>query len=759
MKKTIWISLCILALSGGIAATVVRMKNGRQGLPQRFARPEQTGGSISLYWLNGELDGETLKEQIKRLQQNGFTGVAPLPMRSDNPVYSTKPGYLSREYLELYRVMLDELAARGMELMFYDDCDFPTGTAGGRMKTAHPEKLIKYLTRVDTTLHGGATENIVIPGGNTMSFCKLMSACLSKKGDAGSASVTDRTRIVPAAGGFAAQVELPAGEWRLQLFLCCTDKNASLVDYFDPDAVGKLMELTYGAYHKHFPEHFGTTIRTTFYDDHAFYDVPESAEWTDGFNQKFRDRYGFPPDTLYPSLFDDTGGQDAANRVALFGVRDRMNAEGYPRVVSQWAAEHGMACSGHPAGTYRPNPLQLMGDGLLYFKHQDIPLCDYIHFLRQGIDGFNIPASAAYNYDRDILYCEIYGNFQPDEYNDGDMLYRAAMDVYARGINKLIPHGTWYDPDHVKIIPEISWRNPRMAAQLEDYNRWVSRCEMILQHSRHVARVGILYPIADLQSHYRFGEYKITNGREPVRGNSYYELIGMMTRKLRVDYTLIHPETLDERCTVEKGGILRMNNPKNFEEYSLLIVPWCRTIHVSGLAKIREYADRGGKVLFLGYYPEKSAEFSKDGEVGSLVDELRRNANVHFIDGLDEREIGEYIRTNIDLTVRVDQVKVVREALPGHAERPASFRDTDCAFNVIHKTKEGMDFFFFGNPTDCGLTAEISFHAGFGKRRRAELWNPHTGKIETLHPAETRDGRLSVTLPLEPVQSRFIVFR
>ncbi|MDR1335850.1 MAG: hypothetical protein LBK22_03355, partial [Tannerella sp.] len=531
-------------------------RDGNPDLPQRFAQPQQKGGSISLYWLNGELNGETLRQQIERLRQNGFTGVAPLPMRSDNPVYSTAPEYLSSEYLDLYGLMLDELAARDMELMFYDDCDFPTGTAGGRMKIAHPDKLIKYLTRVDTTIRGGAAQNIVIPGGNTLSYCKLMSACISKAGATRLESVTDKTGIVPTADGFAAQVGLPAGEWRLQLFLCCTDKQASLVDYLDPDAVGKLMELTYGAYGSAFPEHFGTTIRTTFYDDHAYYHVPNAAEWTDGFNQKFRDMYGLSPDTLYPSLFENTGGQDAANRVALFGVRDRMNAEGYPRVVSQWAAEHGMACSGHPAATYRPNPLQLMGDGLLYFKHQDIPLCDYIHFFRHGIDGFNIPASAAYNYDRDILYCEIYGNFHPDTYNDGEMLYRAAMDVYARGINRLIPHGTWYDTAHVKIIPEISWRNPRMAAQLGDYNSWVSRCEMILQHSRHVARVGILYPIADMQSHYRFGEYKITSGREAIRGNRYYELIGMMTRKLRVDYTLIHPETLDERCTVEKDGML-----------------------------------------------------------------------------------------------------------------------------------------------------------------------------------------------------------
>ncbi|MDR1456344.1 MAG: hypothetical protein LBJ01_11875, partial [Tannerella sp.] len=172
-----------------------------------------------------------------------------------------------------------------------------------------------------------------------------------------------------------------------------------------------------------------------------------------------------------------------------------------------------------------------------------------------------------------------------------------------------------------------------------------------------------------------------------------------------------------------------------------------------------EYADHGGKVLFLGYYPEKSAEFSKDGEVKKLVDELKRNTNVHFIDDLDERKIEEFIRTNIDLTVRIDQVKAVGEASPEYSERPESFRDADCAFNVIHKIKDGMDFFFFGNPTDCGLTAEISFRTGLGKGKKVELWNPHTGKTERLRPVETRDGRLSVTLPLEPVQSRFMVFR
>jgi hypothetical protein len=134
-------------------------------------------------------------------------------------------------------------------------------------------------------------------------------------------------------------------------------------------------------------------------------------------------------------------------------------------------------------------------------------------------------------------------------------------------------------------------------------------------------------------------------------------------------------------------------------------------------------------------------------------------ATIHFIDNLDERKVQEFVRANIDLTVRIDNVKVIKEALPERANRPASFRDVNYAFNPIHKVKENIDFFFIGNPTDCNLTAEVSFRSDFKKDASIELWNPHTGTIEKIHTTKTQDRRLSITLPLEPLQSRFFVLK
>ena len=92
-----------------------------------------------------------------------------------------------------------------------------------------------------------------------------------------------------------------------------------------------------------------------------------------------------------------------------------------------------MKCSGHPAASYRANPLQSPGDAILFYKYQGAPLTDYIHYFDHGVDGFKIPASAAYNFDRPEVVCEIYGNFHQKMPNDSNMLYRAGMEVYARG--------------------------------------------------------------------------------------------------------------------------------------------------------------------------------------------------------------------------------------------------------------------------------------------------------------------------------------
>jgi hypothetical protein len=725
-----------------------------QGLEEAFRDPGSQNGTVTLYWLNGTIEMDTLSEHLRLLQENGFRGISPLPLSKRR--FPTRPSYLSEDYFRMYGRMLEGLADRGMELVLYDDCDFPSGTAGGEMKRLYPGDMLKYLVRMDTLVSGGGTVSLDVPEGKLMSALVSEAAGDEGKGEAGEV-ITGRVRLSPEGGGGTALLDLPgSGAWRVQLFFCVIDKRYPTVDLLDPEAIRRLTSLTYDRYYERFREYFGSTIRKSFYDDIAYFLAPGFRLWTNDFNTKFEERYGYSPEGLYPALFEETGEETEASRVALFGFRNDLFLEAYPKVVSEWARAHGIRCAGHPGGTYRPNPLQCQGDGVKYYKYQDIPLTDYIHAFRHGIDGFKIPASGAWNYDREQLICEIYGNFSPDRNNDMNMLYRAGMDMYARGINALLPHGTWYDDRKVDIVPEISWRNPAYEGKLRGYNQWAGRCEMLLQQSGHVAGIAVLYPIADLESRYDFVNYAATNGREPVHGNGYYPVLKMLTSGVRTDYTLLHPEVLDERCTVV-GNTLKMDSRLNSEQYRVLFLPYCRTMHLSNLQKIQTFASRGGIVVALGDLPEKSAERGKDAALQALVKEMIADSSLLFLREPSSGKLTELLdRTFPERELRITDVKPLWPLSPSRtAATPPEFLDTDYCYNYIHKSKEGKEIFFFPNTTDYTLTARLSFCETIGTC--PARWDPHSGEITPLE-MEKKDGRLLFDLQLQPVSSCFIVF-
>ena len=65
--------------------------------------------------------------------------------------------------------------------------------------------------------------------------------------------------------------QAPAGNWQVMLFLCVPDGAGGLVDYLDPVAVQKFAALTYDKYYEAFPDHFGKTIDSAFYDEPTFH--------------------------------------------------------------------------------------------------------------------------------------------------------------------------------------------------------------------------------------------------------------------------------------------------------------------------------------------------------------------------------------------------------------------------------------------------------------------------------------------------------
>lgn len=682
------------------------------------------------HWISGNITKDGITRDLHN--KYGFGGVAPEASRRMGPVF------LSDEYIEMYGDILQTAEELGMTVVFYDEAGFPSGQAGGQMAKRYPEHLVKYLARGIVTVEGPADAVIPMPEGKIMSV-------VAKD------IQTSRRRVITSDAqrsedGSSVIWEAPAGRWDIQAFVCATAPRRFLVDFLDPDAVKKFMGLTYDPLYERFPSHFGTTIHMTFFDDLSTYQAPDDLLWTPLFNEEFQKRFGRSPEALYPALWEDIGSETGPARVSLYGMRNELFAAGYPRVVDEWCKARGIISSGHPANAYRPNPLQSTGDAILFYKYQGAPLTDYIQYPGNGVDGFKIPASAAYNFDRDLVACETFAAFNIEP-PDIKTLYRCGTQLYARGINYLLPA--------TRIISHNS------VSELLEWNRWAFRCETLLRNGRHVADIAVLYPIDDLEARYVIGMNPGRQSKDPIPGTDYYKLSRLLTGEVKRDFTFLHPEIINERCSID-GDEFVLNNTKHWARFRVVILPACRTIRVENLSKIRDFMRNGGHVIATTCLPEQSAEFGRDAEVQAMSQEIfGPGGKGIFLPTPDDTSLRKALDgmgitwdVRLDNATRIPRVKIDRGPSPIGGEYINGNRE----FAYIHRSVPGAEMYFFGNSSDLDVEADVTLRG----KMTLELWDPHTGTICTLDGTpdnEKGEPVMRFNLKLPAIHSVFVVGR
>jgi len=233
-----------------------------------------------------------------------------------------------------------------------------------------------------------------------------------------------------------------------------------------------------------------------------------------------------------------------------------------------------------------------------------------------------VVSSSANNYDKQKVMTEIHG---ASDTLDVLTMYRDVMDQFAKGINLMVPHAVWYDPYGAGFMnPELSFRDPKWGRILPEYNNYIGRASSILQQEgQHVADIGVLYPIHSLQNGFRFdGGYEVYKGGVVPKAEWNYMDIGeMLSLDVRRDFTYLHPDVIDNKCTVD-GKIFKLNNTINYEQYKTIIIPGADTISLSNLTKIKKFYDNGGLVIGSRQLPYMSSEKGKSNCVVKIIKEM-----------------------------------------------------------------------------------------------------------------------------------------
>lgn len=737
MKQVIFLLLNLLVVNLSI---LLAQDNGMIQ-KSTFKNPPKQFYPIPFWHINGAMTDEGIVLQMTDAKVKAkFNGVAILP------VAQTQPDFLSEAYFQKFGLILETAKKLDVKVILYDDTGFPSGSAGGQLEKQFPQDVRKTIEKSEVIRTGPGIWKSALPAGKLMAAVAMNVETLER---INLSDFINERRIL--------DWKVPKGEWRIMFFTCHIApffKSYFPVDYLDSTAVSHFMSLTYDKYAEQFSSYFGNTIQLSFFDDVGF--LRTERTWTNAFNEKFKQVNGFDPAVYYPALWYYIGPETEAARVAFFNTRSELMAEGYPKQVTQWTQKYGLKNTGHPPGNYAIQPVDMSGDIFKFYRYTDLPLADLIIEYGRGRNGFKLISSAADLYDRPIVSTEIYGALK-EEVVDSLMLYRALMEIQARGINFVIPHGMWYDPTKVSIPPLVSPFSQKLAPGLAAYSDYVGRTCYLLQGGRRVSDIALLYPIASLQGGFYFDSpHNKRAGTWAYPEADYLTLSDMLTNEIRRDFTFLHPEYLATNKYSVRKGQLHLNNEENFQDYKTIIIPGGKVISVQTLRKIKQFYEAGGKVIATTLLPSVSAEMGKDQEIISLVAELfgsdaLKNPQVQtnnqggkavFVPNPNTSILAEVLeRFSPDADVLFEENPVIRSSLG--------------AFSYLHKVHHNKDIYFFANSSDQAIHPNVLLRG----KHTIENWDPNTGTVTPVAKVSyvMKNGQTytSSKLNLKGVQSTF----
>lgn len=367
-------------------------------------------------------------------------------------------------------------------------------------------------------------------------------------------------------------------------------------------------------------------------------------------------------------------------------------------------------------------------------KYMTMPGIDKIGGGRATENFYKVVSSSAQNWDHHHVMSETFGDMGnlPLE-----QMYQIAVEQYTKGITHLIPHAVWYNDQSVTFLPELSWRNPLYNKGIPAFNTFLARMQYMLDRpGRNITDIAMVYPIQTLQAgHQLDGPLGYYAGGVEVPGTDYDMVSAILTDQLGCDFTYLHPEVIDDRCTVGDGGVLTMHNAINTQHFTTIILPGMNAISLSNLQRIQQACLRGALIIFTTQTPSLSADNQASNEqIQEITHEMIASGRAIFLPN--------------------PTAEALKEALAQSPVTPdVSFIEGSQPVNYLHKQINDQDVYFFGNIDNTMAQSTIQLRDNIGS---AVLMDPRTGEVTPATLAH-RDGHTILQLALAPTQSVFLV--
>jgi hypothetical protein len=641
----------------------------------------------------------------------------------------------SKDYLKdpagwaRYLSWMEALKKQGLTAWIYDERGYPSGRAGGLVLKARPDLeaqgLFHATTFVATSAKEGAAPTVwKLPAGKPFLVVAYPLAQNARDIEGEPLDVTAAvvdgtlTTILPRTAW---------NQWRLHAFVqnrLFDGTHAPLTggpmpNIIDPEAVRLFIEATHGEYFRRCQPYFGQTITATFTDEVSLNsgfltdDVQPHAAvaWYHGLPDLYRSRTGRDIRACLPALFDDDIPGAAALRCSFYDLLGEQVATSYYKQVREWCAAHGVVSTGHPLweesliyhahfyGNIFPSYRELDWPGI------DVLWCKYGQAAGSHADGGavtpKLASSAAHLWNRARTMSESFWDTK-----------RAATTI-----DQVIDHYAWQAVMGINTITTITVQDQYPAEELARFNDTVGRLNAALTQGRFTADVGLLYPIASVQAHFKpTNRHVHFHDDNPVAAevDRAWRRATEVTLASQRDFDYLDEEVL-AAAAIDQGRLVFNGN-----RYAVLVLPHVTTLRLASLQKLADFTAAGGTVITYRTAPAQRADAGSAAEFEALAERLWGGSDPRVVHAATDAALGRALKA---------------AGTPALTVTPAT-----PAVNYQHRLLADGDMFYVLNTGTQPVSGTFSFRAS----GTAEIWNPFDGSVAA--PTGTGPG-FEITLP------------
>ncbi len=692
-------------------------------LYKEFENPSQAYRIQFLLRTNDEVNPEEIDWQVHSIRQQGGGGVFSYceHMQEGSP-----ERFLSDWWWKVVRHTASACARYDMLYWAYDEEDWPSGTAGGKLLAQHPDLAWKYIRPAEHQYKGPVT--VDIPVGD-----EPFLAAVAFQMDGNTLRIDSLTDLSEQVANQHLVWQVPAGNWTVAVYTAATGKIFFITgndypDLMNPKTGEAFVDLVYRG-HDELVKQIPDAKMTGFFTDEpsmnwASYPAGELFPWvpampySQDLPEAFRRRYGYEWQVNLPLLYHEAGPRTIPFRCHHWQTCNYLYSENYFGQIYQFCEERGLIASGHVhVEESLMAHLTLQGGNMLnHFRQMHIPGIDWICPFENPLPA-NVPkyaTSIAHLKGRPRTWCESFAasgwglNFQ--------QIRRMVNWEHINGINMQIPICYKYSlrgPNRARFYnPGISYQQPYWD-HFRGFADYEARLCVLTAGGGHIAQIALAYPSVDMWAH--CWDLSVLDARSEI-----YNRLGDALREAGYDYDILDDEAIQKEAQVANGVLTTAT-----ERFPVLLLPPMDAVSRATLEQAVALAKAEGVVLMVGELPRHSLESGADDpEVTRLLRNLLGETC------LEQAKKGTKFWTahaglKAGFAPRVeDAIEMLHQVMV-----PDLLLDTNhkglCAY---HRRLADSELYLLLNRRDETRTVRFTLST----QGYPEIWNPVTGSIELV---------------------------